>query len=101
MPPTGVKATANVAANTVQLTWQPIANGVGYVVERADATDGPFYQFSGKLTTTSYTDTRVFSGQTYHYRVLAVDDNGMISRPADQAAGQYPAQASVIMLQRQ
>jgi hypothetical protein len=86
LPPPPAAPTSLIAAvqtgPRVQLTWQDNATGeTGFVVERA-ANGGAFAQIAapGPRTGTgnvSYTDTTVTAGNTYTYRVKAV--NGLVS----------------------
>jgi len=65
---------AQVAQQSVKLSWQPSTSVViGYYIYRGPAT-GNLSKLTGTMdTTTSYTDSSVVSGQTYVYAVTAVD----------------------------
>jgi hypothetical protein len=68
-PPLGAAVTATQNAQQVQLSWADVPQVTNYVVERA--TGGCNGNFAGVAGTTApgYTDTGVFPGQTYGYRV--------------------------------
>jgi hypothetical protein len=75
------------AAHSVSLTWSAPtgADAVdSYQVERA-AAGSTQYSVVGSTTaaSTTYSDDSVQSGQTYHYEVRAVDDQGNSSAPSN------------------
>ncbi len=76
--PTNLQATAG--DGTVDLSWSaPSDNGGATVTEYRvyrSTSSGSGYTFIGSSTTTSYTDTGVSNGMTYHYVVTAVNDVG-------------------------
>jgi hypothetical protein len=81
------------ASSAVQLTltWTDNAAGrAGFVVERAVTSAGPFaYLGTNPPGVTGYYDTTVLTGQTYCYRVAAVDDSGQ-SAYSNVACGLVP-----------
>jgi hypothetical protein len=54
---------------------------VGYEIYRSQE-DGPFEKIAG-ITGTSYLDMDIRAGQTYHYFVRAVDQQGRASPPSN------------------
>jgi len=75
---------AQASAHSVALTWDPSTTDVvGYFVYRALA-DGTYAKVnSAPDVNTQYTDTNLFSGQTYTYVVTAVDANNVESDYSD------------------
>ena len=77
-PPVAVQGLiAYDGAGVVALAWTPVNGAEYYEVYRADVSNG---QLEGaplavKLTANSYFDRAVVNGQTYYYKVLAVDVN--------------------------
>ncbi len=72
--PTGL-AVVTASPTGIELAWDAVAGDpslYGYEVERAAAAAGPWATIA-RTTTAGYTDTTVATGETYHYRVLAVD----------------------------
>jgi hypothetical protein len=67
-------APANLVAKAsnvkVALSWSAASGASGYIVQRATASSGPFV-VAGSVTDTSFIDTAVVNGTTYHYLVTA------------------------------
>ena len=63
-------------SNKVTLTWKTSANAQSYTVKRATSPGGPYTAIATGLTSTTYVDTAVSSGTTYHYVVVAVNAHG-------------------------
>ena len=84
---------AQQSTHTVGLTWTgSTSTVVGYNVYRGTVAGGPY---GSKLTTspvssTSFTDTGLQSGQTYFYVVTAVDTNNVESVFSNQATAVIP-----------
>ena len=78
--PTGLVKTA-VYITSATITW----NGVGatrYSVERAGDTNGvigTWQEINSNVTGTSYTNTGLLSGTTYHYRIKSYNGEGVIN----------------------
>ncbi len=53
----------------VRLTWNPIADGGGYEVWRAQAQEGDYTRIGGPLSGTEYVDHSVALGRRYFYRI--------------------------------
>jgi fibronectin type 3 domain-containing protein len=66
--PTGLTATAGNAE--IVLNWSAGSDATSYTVKRATVSGGP-YTTVANVATTSYTDTGLASGTTYHYVVAA------------------------------
>ena len=67
----------------VVLTWKPSppkpgVTVAGYEIYRSQA-DGPFKKLASGVTSPTYTDTQVKSGETYHYYVTAINPAGGVS----------------------
>lgn len=81
-PPSGLRV-AGVASGAVALAWngtdEPV---IGYVIERATSSGGPFTQVAGPVGGTSFTDGGLVNGTRYWYRIRAVDSAGARSSPS-------------------
>ena len=74
--PMGLRATSNAA--TIDLTWNTVneADVTGYLILRADATDGAPYDWNTiarNITDTTFIDNTVTAGSPYIYKVKAID----------------------------
>jgi hypothetical protein len=89
--------------NSVQVSWNAVSGATSYTLQRADGSaPGAFAAVGGSLTTTSYADATTAAGQTYSYRVAAVNAEGAsaFSSPVQAAvAGARVATLSGIMTQ--
>jgi fibronectin type 3 domain-containing protein len=79
---------------TVVLKWDPPAPKAGvtvasYQIYRSQG-NGEFGILASDVPAPSYVDTRVTSGITYNYYVLAVDTNGNVSPPSNRATVTIP-----------
>ena len=81
---------------TVALRWQPVLAGPvsGYAIERAPAEDGAFLRIAivGGALVTTWLDSGpsgqgLEDGQTYHYRVRAIDPDGALGATSAAVAG--------------
>ena len=77
---TGLSAPAVTGGNDVQgrptLTWKAVTGAAKYEVYRARSKDGTYTKYS-TTTGTSYTNTSyIENGNTYYYKVRALDANG-------------------------
>lgn len=77
---------------SVSLNWTPsTSSNVNYNVYRATTPSGPYTKLtSTPVTTTSYTDTTVQSGQTYYYVATAVNTSNVESVYSNQATANVP-----------
>ena len=69
--PSGVAAGATTTSS-VQMNWNAVPNAMSYIVERSNNSTGPFSNV-GTPNTTTYTDNNLSAGQTYYYRIVAVN----------------------------
>jgi len=86
---TGVAPTSH----SVDLAWNPSPSPdvVGYIVERADQSGGPYTQLTAApISVPTFIDTTVRAGQTYFYIVIAVDSTGQMSAPSGEASVTIP-----------
>lgn len=69
---------------TVVLSWNSVGSqgGIVYSVERWTK-DNPTRYSIGLTTETVFEDSKVEKGQTYYYRVFAIDDNNL-STPSNE-----------------
>jgi glycosidase len=80
--PTGLNV-VSASPVGIELAWDAVAGDpslYGYEVLRSDATAGPF-DLLARVTDATYTDTAVAEGETWYYRVLAVDESFNRSAP--------------------
>src|SRR5207249_7134965 len=98
-PPTGLTATAS--SSQITLSWTAPANNggsaiTGYKIYRGTTSGGegttPIATISG--STLTYTDTGLTNGQTYFYKVTAVNSVGE-SVPSNEASA-TPAASSTV-----
>ncbi len=90
-PDDDVPEVANAAGNgaSVTVTWQEVetVNGLAvshYVVERSAS---PWTEIASNVVGTSYVDTDVTPGETYQYRVRAVNGAGVAGPPSAPMSG--------------
>jgi fibronectin type 3 domain-containing protein len=88
------RAAADQKPHRVVLTWNPSTPkpGVtlaGYEVYRSQA-DGPFKKLASGLTSPTYIDTQVKSGETYHYYVTAINPAGEVGPASNRATAEVP-----------
>jgi fibronectin type 3 domain-containing protein len=62
---TGLAATGG--SGQIALVWNPTPNATGYTVRRAENSGGAYTAIASGLTETSYADTGLAVGATYHY----------------------------------
>ncbi|WP_338556503.1 glycoside hydrolase family 6 protein [Paenibacillus sp. KS-LC4] len=72
--PTALTATAGDAQ--ISLSWTASAGATSYNVKRALSAAGPFTTVAANVSGTSYTNTGLTNGTTYHYVVSAVNAAG-------------------------
>jgi fibronectin type 3 domain-containing protein len=72
--PTGLTATAGNAQ--VSLSWNASSGATSYNVKRSTTSGGPYSTIATGVTTTSYTNTNLINGTTYHFVVSAVNSAG-------------------------
>ncbi len=84
-PPASAPGNLQIADNitssnqTVTVNWSPVSGAVGYILYRANSTNGPF-SFPGNyiqsMTTTTYTDGNLATNTLYSYVVVAMNAGG-------------------------
>jgi hypothetical protein len=92
-PPPPGDLVALAEAGRVRLVWRPSeADDVaGYVVYRRAGDSGAFARLTAQpQTAAEYTDTAVQGGQSYTYRVTAVDQSGNESPPGAEVRAAVP-----------
>ena len=85
-PPAPLNVTASPGDRTVMIRWSPVPapnNDLwGYYVERKWTANGSFLRVDQNfLNAPEYLDTQLNNGQTYWYRVRAVDTANRVSTP--------------------
>ena len=75
LPPGGVTATPG--NGNVTLQWNAFPGATSYTVKRASASGGP-YASVANVTGTSFTDSKLANGTTYHY-VVSMNSGGVES----------------------
>ncbi len=75
-PPAPTGLTATSTGEQVTLNWMASITATGYNVKRSTTSGGPYTTIAANVTTTSYIDTDVVAGTTYHYVVSAVGPDG-------------------------
>jgi hypothetical protein len=90
---TGIDFSATLqASHSVSLSWQNSTSIViGYNIYRGTSNGGPYIKInSSPITTLSYTDSSVTSGDTYYYVSTAVDSAGVESVYSNQVTATIP-----------
>ena len=89
-PPAAPTSLVAAWANSAQinLSWTASADGTMYTVKRATVAGGPYTAIASRITTTTFTDSTVTSGNTYYYVVTAMND---ISFDESAASNEAPA----------
>jgi hypothetical protein len=86
--PTGLAVTSASPVG-IELSWDAVTGDpslYGYELERSSTGSAP-WDLLVRLTDTSYTDTAVAEGETWHYRVLALDQSFNRSAPSGSVSG--------------
>ena len=93
VPPPPASAPGNVqigdnltsSNQTVTVSWSPVSGAVGYILYRANNTNGPF-SFPGNyvqsMTTTTYTDANLSTNTLFAYEVVAMNAGGVSAASA-------------------
>ena len=85
-------AGAAMSGHTVELQWEESLTSVaGYNIYRSSEQDGSYTKLeSSPVAGASYTDTGLAAGQTYFYRIVAVDANNVESDASEQISVTVP-----------
>jgi rhamnogalacturonan endolyase len=81
-PPANVQLTDNITSSnqSTTITWSPVSGAVGYILYRANSTNGPF-NFPGNyiqsMTTTTYTDANLSANTFFAYEIVAMNAGGV------------------------
>ena len=79
--------TATAGEGGVTISWDPANDGeTWYAVRRSTTSGGPYSPISGAVTGTTFTDTNVTPGTTYHYVIIAVNSSGNGPESAEASA---------------
>jgi len=83
---------AALVTHAVNLSWSAgTSSAVGFYVYRGTQTSGPYTRLNSSLvTSTSYSDASVLSGQTYYYVATDVDSSGVESSYSNEAFATIP-----------
>ena len=85
-PPSAPALTAEAGNGQVTLTWEEVADAVGYELWAWwHSAIGWQPVDDGKLTGTAYIHIGLAAGKTYHYTIRALDDNGDTSEWSEHA----------------
>jgi len=91
-PATISLSATGAASHFTTLSWAPSTSAViGYNVYRGTISGGPYTKLTpGVISTMSYSDSGLQSGQTYYYVVTAVNSTSVESVYSNQVAAQIP-----------
>ena len=81
--PASLSATAS--PNQVTLEWSAAAGATSYTIGRSTAPGGPYTSVADNVAGTTFTDTGLTNGGTYHYIVSGVNSSGT-GLPSPEAA---------------
>ncbi len=84
--PTPWMTGATAGDGKVSLSWEALAGATSYRLKRATTEAGPFTVIADELTGSSYVDTSVQNGTTYHYVVSAIVTGGETPDSGSRAA---------------
>jgi len=74
LTPTGITATTG-SSSQIGLTWDSVSGATSYNVYAATSSSGTYTNIA-TVTTPSYTNTGLWAGTTYYYKVQAVNSAG-------------------------
>lgn len=76
-PPSNLKASANLKALSVDISWDSVKDAVGYNVYRKEATDQAYQKLNSiPVSKLSHKDRRALKGRDYQYAVRSVFADG-------------------------
>ncbi len=87
-PSTPTNVASSAGNQWITLSWSANTEPdlQGYRVSRANSVTGPFTVLIPLQTSTTYTDLGTVNGQTYYYRIEAIDQSAQVSLPAQLSA---------------
>ncbi|MDW8350143.1 MAG: fibronectin type III domain-containing protein [Verrucomicrobiae bacterium] len=93
LPPPNLQAPQNlnatISANQTQLQWHDISGETEYIIQRKIGPNGTWSQIgTNTINNTTFSDSNVTLGFTYHYRVIAKNGN-LLSPPSNEVAVTY------------
>ena len=86
-PPGSIQISDNITSSNQSptISWSPVSGAVGYILYRANSTNGPF-SFPGNyvmsMTTTTYTDSALALNSLYAYTVVVMNAGGVSANSA-------------------
>lgn len=69
-----------VSNSSIKIGWGKVSGATKYRVDRRRSGESDYKTLTKTYTSTSYTDTGLKSGNTYYYRVYAINDAGTSAR---------------------
>jgi hypothetical protein len=84
--------TATPGASQIALSWNSVAGATGYTVRRSSENGGPFTDLATEVAATTYLDSGLADGATWHYTVTAHGLPGVGPASAPVFATTYTAQ---------
>ncbi|MGG7047620.1 MULTISPECIES: hypothetical protein [unclassified Campylobacter] len=78
-PAAPVLISANFDGSSIYLSWSEVARANSYTIVRSGGTDK---KING-INATTYTDTALQQGQSYEYKIMAVDEYGITSKASN------------------
>jgi fibronectin type 3 domain-containing protein/regulation of enolase protein 1 (concanavalin A-like superfamily) len=89
-PATVTGLTATAGDTQVSLGWTAVPGATGYAVKRSTASGGPYFTVAANVTSTTFTDTGLTNGITYHYVVCAKNVGGVGANSSQASAMPVP-----------
>jgi fibronectin type 3 domain-containing protein len=90
-PATVTNLVATAGVNLVGLTWAASVGATTYNVKGATNSGGPYTTITN-VTTTSFVNTGLSNGVTYHYVISALNFNGESANSSEASATPFPPQ---------
>jgi hypothetical protein len=69
--PAPQNVTASGGSSQIALSWNAVDGAANYVIQRAASSGGPYTELATGVSTTTYADTGLGDGETWHYQVAA------------------------------